>query len=423
MKGHVRLFGIAAVFFMATVAWMILSGVTRMRMDDQSQSLRSSVQSLWGNQQTQRAPALSFHHQVQEEVERSETKNGVEVKVRELVTRELERPVALASTNVDVKLDSDLRRKGLNWYSLYNVLFSGAFSYVHAGPETGELEIVLAFPDASAIYDDFRFTVDGVDVSSGLDAAGDKLSARVSVAPGQRVEIRTGYNSRGLDQWNYLPAAGVGKLEQFALTMHTDFDEIDFPSGTLSPSAKERDGDGYLLSWKFKQIVTGNGIGMITPSRIQPGALAAQLSLSAPVSLFFYFFIIFVLAILRGIELHPLNYLLIAGAFFAFHLLFAYSADHLPVEWAFALSSFVSVFLVVSYLRLVVSSRFAYVEAGIAQLVYLVGFSLAHFWEGFTGLTATILAIITLFLIMQLTARVRWSSALTTPARQPEPAT
>jgi inner membrane protein involved in colicin E2 resistance len=35
--------------------------------------------------------------------------------------------------------------------------------------------------------------------------------------------------------------------------------------------------------------------------------------------------------------------------------LFAYSADHLPVEWAFAISSLVSVFLVVSYLRLVVS--------------------------------------------------------------------
>ena len=84
-------------------------------------------------------------------------------------------------------------------------------------------------------------------------------------------------------------------------------------------------------------------------------------------SLFFYFFVLFVLATLRNIELHPINYLLIAGAFFAFHLLFAYSVDHLPVEAAFALSSLVSVFLVVSYLRLVVSARFAYVEAGAAQ--------------------------------------------------------
>lgn len=413
MKGHVRLLGIAAVFTIATIGWMILSGVTRLRMDSQSESLRSSVQNLWGNQQTQRAPTLTFHHQVEEPVERTETKNGVDTKVHELVTRRIERPATLASTHVDVKLSSDLRRKGLNWYSLYNVLFSGAFSYVHAGPESGELEVVLEFPDASAIYDDFRFTIDGADVSGELDAAGSKVRARVPVKPGQRVEIRTGYKSRGLDQWRYAPAAGVGKLEQFSLTMHTDFRDIDFPSGTLSPSQRETEGSGYKLVWKFKQIVTGNGIGMVTPSRIQPGALAAQLSLSAPVSLFFFFFVIFVLAMLRGIDLHPFNYLLIAGAFFAFHLLFAYSADHLPVEWAFALSSLVSVFLVVSYLRLVVSSRFAYVEAGFAQLVYLVGFSLAHFWEGFTGLTATVLAIVTLYLVMQLTARVRWSTALT----------
>ena len=42
-------------------------------------------------------------------------------------------------------------------------------------------------------------------------------------------------------------------------------------------------------------------------------------------------------------------------------------------------------------LRLVVSARFAFVEAGLAQIVYLIGFSLAHFWDGFTGLTVTVL--------------------------------
>ena len=65
-------------------------------------------------------------------------------------------------------------------------------------------------------------------------------------------------------------------------------------------------------------------------------------------------------------------------------------------------------------------ARFAFIEAGLAQFVYLVGFSLAHFWEGFTGLTVTVLAILTLFLLMQWTGRVRWSEALR--ARKPAPA-
>jgi inner membrane protein involved in colicin E2 resistance len=420
MRSQVRLLGIGAVFVAASIGWLVLGGVTQLRKGSQSEKLRASVQNLWGNQQVQSAPQLVFHYQTQETVERTETKNGVEVKVSELVTSWRERSVALASSDLDVRLRSDLRRKGLTWYSLYDVIFGGDFSYVHQGPEAGELEVVLAFPDPGALYDDFRFAIDGADASAGLDPSGGKLRARVAVAPGQRVRIHAGYKSRGLDQWQYRPSEGVGRHEQFALTMHTDFSDIDFPSGTLSPSRKQRTADGYQLEWKFGRIVTGNGIGMVTPSRIQPGDLASQLSLSAPVSLFFFFFVIFVLATLREIELHPLNYLLLAGAFFAFHLLFAYSVDHLPVEAAFALASAVSVFLVVSYLRLVVSTRFAYVEAGLAQLVYLVGFSLAHFWEGYTGLTATVLAIATLYLVMQLTGRVHWSQALAAKPDAPQ---
>jgi inner membrane protein involved in colicin E2 resistance len=92
----------------------------------------------------------------------------------------------------------------------------------------------------------------------------------------------------------------------------------------------------------------------------------------------------------------------------------------LPVEAAFGLASVISVVLVVSYLRLVVSTRFALVEAGLAQLVYLVCFSLAHFWEGFTGLMVTMLGVLTLFLVMQLTGRVQWSSVLGSQ-KTPEP--
>jgi hypothetical protein len=73
------------------------------------------------------------------------------------------------------------------------------------------------------------------------------------------------------------------------------------------------------------------------------------------------------------------------------------------------LSSLVSVSLVVSYLRLVVGMRFAALEAGTAQTIYLVLFSYAFFWKGFTGLAITIIAIVTLFVVMQVTGRIRWS--------------
>jgi inner membrane protein involved in colicin E2 resistance len=93
--------------------------------------------------------------------------------------------------------------------------------------------------------------------------------------------------------------------------------------------------------------------------------------------------------------------------------------DHLSIHAAFVISSAVSIVLVVSYLRLAVNSRFALVDAGLAQLIYLVLFSYAFFFEGFTGLTVTIGAILTLFVVMQLTGRIRWEEKFQRPEMRP----
>jgi len=67
-----------------------------------------------------------------------------------------------------------------------------------------------------------------------------------------------------------------------------------------------------------------------------------------------------------------MNYFFLAAAFFAFHLLMAYLVDHISIHWAFMICSAVSVFLVVTYLRLVAGLRFCGIDRGGAQLVYLV---------------------------------------------------
>ncbi|MGH8245482.1 MAG: inner membrane CreD family protein, partial [Gammaproteobacteria bacterium] len=156
-------------------------------------------------------------------------------------------------------------------------------------------------------------------------------------------------------------------------------------------------------------LVSGYQIGMVLPEKLQPGPLAGRISFFAPVSLFFFFFLIFMITTLRGIEMHPMNYFFLAGAFFSFHLLLAYLVDHLSIHVSFVICSAVSIFLVVSYLRLVLGMRFAAVEAGITQLVYLVLFSYAFFYKGFTGLAITIGSILTLFMVMQMTGRIRWA--------------
>ena len=137
--------------------------------------------------------------------------------------------------------------------------------------------------------------------------------------------------------------------------------------------------------------------------------MAARISFFAPVSLGFFFFLIFIISVLKKIELHPMNYFFLAASFFAFHLLLAYLADHISIHSAFVVCSMVSLILVVSYMRLVVGNRFAFFETALAQMVYLVGFSYAFFFEGFTGLAVTVGIISTLFIVMQMTAKINWS--------------
>jgi len=151
-----------------------------------------------------------------------------------------------------------------------------------------------------------------------------------------------------------------------------------------------------------------NWFRFASPASFYP--LAARLTAFAPVSLLFFLTVMVILGVLSGQNLHPVNYAFLSAAFFAFHLLLAYLVDHISIHAAFLIASLVSVFLVVSYLRVVTGTRFAIARAGLAQFVFLVLFSYAFFFEGYTGLTVTVGAILTLFVMMQATARVDWGA-------------
>jgi len=233
----------------------------------------------------------------------------------------------------------------------------------------------------------------------------------VFVLPARATQTLTyGYQSRGLDKWTYRFGRNVDMVKNFHLAMRTNFDAIDFPNGTISPDDKQRRGDaeGWELTWDKKSLVSGQEIGMLLPHKLNPGPLAAGMSMHAPISLFFFFFVMFILQVLRDIKMHPMNYFFLATSFFAFNLLFSYLVDHVNIEMAFGISAVVSLFLVITYMRRVVSGRFALIEVGLSQIIYQLLFSLAHFFEGYTGLTITIGAILTLAVVMRLTARIDW---------------
>jgi len=412
MNGLGKAFAVVFIWFGTSIAWLVLGGVMQSRVGSSARDMSWRVEGLWGREQLQRAPTATSTTAEQDPA------NPLATPLPTPLPTPLATPTTISlpptSSAIDVELQLDQRLKGLRWFSLYDVGFDGKWTFKNELDVPSMLHVVFPLPDPQGVYDDVRFIVNGESVEVVPDQ-GQLVHDRL-VEPGETLDLEVGYASRGMDNWRYEPATGgVSVLRDFSLRMHTNFADVDFPDGTLSPSTRTPDGEGEHLTWSFSRIVTGAGIGMATPARVQPGELAAALSFSAPISLGFFFLVIAVLARLRKLDIHPINYVGIGGAFFAFHLLFSYSVDHLHVAAAFALASVASVVMVTAYLRLVVSARFAFIESAAAQLIYLVGFSLAHFLEGFTGLMVTVLSVATLFLLMMLTGRIQWSKVLARP--------
>jgi inner membrane protein involved in colicin E2 resistance len=398
-----RIAAIGFIFFCTAIGWAILASTIFYRTYSSDSQLRGKVASTWGTPQEQCPPTATYVLGSWRQVPAVE--NGKEV----LRTVDDRRYFALnlQKSRVHAALHADDRKKGLLWYSTYQVQFDGAYEFVNPDDQTREVTFTLHLPAEQAIYDDMVFTVNGSPIV--LENVKTETFGTTKIAPHQTAEVKIGYRSQGLDTWNYNFGDQVSQIRDFELRLTTNFAGFDFPENTLSPTEERNTGQGWELIWNYKNLVSGYRIGIALPQKLQPGPVAGRISAFAPVSLLFFFFVLFVLTTIRGIELHPMNYFFLAGAFFSFHLLMAYLVDHMSIHAAFAICSAVSVFLLVSYLRLVVGMRFAAVEAGLAQVIYLILFSYAFFFQGFTGLAITIGAILTLFIAMQVTARVRWA--------------
>jgi len=401
-----RIVAITFIFFCTTVGWAILGSTIYYRSSVPAEALRSSVNNTWGIPQEQKPPSASYTQRV-EHVEKT-TENG---KVVERLTQQNTKVmIPLERSDIDADLQLEYRQKGLLWFSTYRVTFKGAYRFHNTTGRSQSIDFSFPYPANQATYDGVVFMINGVPVANA-NAAGSIGGSKLMV-PDETVEVIVGYRSQGLDRWTYNFQGQPAQIQNFNLNMTTNFRAIDFPENTLSPVRREETPDGWKLNWSYSSLVTSYAIAMEMPHRLQPGPLAGQISYFAPVSLFFFFFLMFIITTVRSIDLHPMNYFFLATAFFAFHLLLAYLVDHVSIHTSFVICSLVSVFLVVSYLRLVVNMRFALVEAAGTQFVFLILFSYAFFFQGFTGLAITIGAIITLFVVMQVTGKVNWGKLL-----------
>jgi hypothetical protein len=400
-----RIAALVFIFICASGAWIVLGSVTSYRTYEQDEKLKRAVGELWGTVQKQEAARIEYFETVQREIIPPPESKEVTRIINVVETR----PYTLEASDINVALDLDHRKKGLLWYSTYKVKFDGKYTVRNDFDVEKEFVFTYKFPAREGIYDNFNFIVDGRTIKDIQPAAG-VITYKFHLTPQQESRVAVSYGSQGMDEWWYAFGENVSQIRNFKLTATTDFGDFDFPENSISPTAREKDGNSWKLTWEFSSLISGIQIGIKMPQKLNPGPFASRVSFFAPVSLFLFLFLIFIITAVRRIDIHPMNYFFVAAAFFSFHLLLTYLADHADIYVAFTISSIVSILLVTTYMRMVVGRRFAMLEIGLSQLVYLVFFSYTFFLTGYTGLTITICCILTLFAVMQFTGKTDWSA-------------
>ncbi len=427
----IRVLAIVLIFLATTVAWFILGTSLAFRTEEKTVLLGARVENSWGGTHVQTQPRFFVYETVLDTATETTTNAaGQTFQTQKTIRRRVPKDLEAAGTDIGVALAVDHRQKGLLWYSVYSVLFEGTYRVRNTSPSK-ELHVRFDFPSNHALFDDFAFQVDGKDledarvsyeeVPDDVDASNPSgrtwnaphaMTARVLLEPSKEAQISIRYRSQGTGVWQYRLGEHTSRVRNFRLSVHTRFKDFDIPEACLSPAERLATDDGWKLTWTFTDVISNVRIGIDMPKKLNPGPVAQRISFFAPVSLLFFFTILLIVGALRERNIHPMNYFFLAAAFFSFHLLFAYLVDHVRLGWSFVLASVTSVLLVATYVRLVSGWAFTLRAVVPTQIVYLVLFSYSFFFEGYTGLTITIGAILTLFVLMQVTGRTDWGDLM-----------
>jgi hypothetical protein len=382
-----RILAIVLIYLFAAAGWQLLGYSTSARSENASRALGASVEHLWGTPLHQESPTFSV----------------------DVPGTEEQRWVMPEANQVEVSLRTDYRKKGLMWYSTYVCGFEAKYRIRNDDNAAQKIRLAFRFPSPSNTYDNFTAFVNERELSGEVNTQ-EGVRELVELAPEESLEFRVSYETRGLSEWHYKLDPNLGRVRGLDLRVTTNFDDVDFAEGSLSPMKMEvAPEEGRLLTWTAQDLITRQSIGVVVPEKLNPGPLTARIIYFAPVCLLFFFVLVATIGIVYLVDIHPMHYLFIAAGFFAFHLLLAYLAGLVNIHVAFVISAATAIGLVTSYLYAALKREFPWKIAIAGELFFLVMFSYSFFFEGITGLTVAVGSVITLAILMAATAKLDWN--------------
>ena len=342
--------------------------------------------------------------------------------------------------DVKARLDSEVRRRGIFEVPVYRAKLGlrGQFRLPEAsdlGVATGEIEfgraeLMIGIAEPSALAADSRVVVDGQALvlepsAQSLGSQGVHALLRNGIAAerlAQGVDFEVDLALNGSSAFRLAPVA-----RETTLSLSSDWPHPSF-NGKGLPRQSEISASGFTATWSLSHLGRGYppvwldnevtreqidasmfGVDLCVP--VDPYRMAERIAKYGALVLLLSFATIWVMELLGGRPLHPVQYLLLGASLCLFGLLQLALAEHLGFAVAFVMAATAVVLQASWYARVATrSTRRAFALGGLlsAWFGYLYVVLQAEDLAFLLGALALFAA---LTAVMWATRRVNWSSS------------
>ena len=209
------LLAVGCIYLCTAVAWFILGGALTHRSVDRSGNFKHEVMQTWGPELRQAHP-VAWYDSPAGATGRS--------------------AVSPSASAIDVKLGYEPKRKGLFWYRTYTTEFEANYGIPNPTPIDQTVYVAFTLPSQDASFNAFTFELDGAGVDEPVLREG-TITQAVVIPAHSSAPLKVTYHARGLNRWDY-NLGNADRVQNFVLTMQSDFKDINFPAGTGSPTSR-----------------------------------------------------------------------------------------------------------------------------------------------------------------------------------------
>lgn len=435
-----KLFVIAFLMLLLMIPISMIQSIINERKMLRDNAIRD-ISSKWGNNQVIGGPIISIPY-------RENVKNNETGEIKSTVRYAHFLPEQL---NIEGDLQTEERKRGIYVVVLYNskMKISGTFNKLDLsklGIDVAKLElnnaiISVGITDLKGIREKVVMKMNGMEypLDPGIpthDIFNSGVSLPVKIAATDNLNFDVMLDLNGSQSIYFLP---LGK--ETSVKINSKWANPSF-EGSFLPDNRTVDGSGFKADWKVLHLnrnYAQQGIGSFintedintnadnvyysaqTANSSQAAEFGVRLLLpvdeyqktmrSAKYSAMFVvltFLVVFFSEILRGVRVHPIQYLLVGFAISLFYLLLLSISEHLLFNWAYLISCIAILTLVAFYINAIFHNKTATIIITTALgILYGFFYTLLQL-EEYALLLGSIGLLVILAGVMYLTRNIDW---------------